>query len=135
MIRLPPRATRPDTLFPYTTLFRSIAVIEASALHRGGVRFAIFGPEFVLLSLKWAHRYWKLDISVERTRCHVAYCSTHPKPGLTRARRFAIKGTLPVTPRLRGSPSRLTLSIPGSISPSQAPMLPFHPPLPEQQTR
>src|SRR3546814_10588106 len=25
MIRLPPRSTRPDTLFPYTTLFRSIA--------------------------------------------------------------------------------------------------------------
>src|SRR3546814_16020796 len=26
MIRLPPRSTRTDTLFPYTTLFRSIAV-------------------------------------------------------------------------------------------------------------
>src|SRR3546814_17909100 len=25
MIRLPPRATRTDTLFPYTTLFRSMA--------------------------------------------------------------------------------------------------------------
>src|SRR3546814_7653704 len=25
MIRLPPRSTRPDTLFPYTTLFRSSA--------------------------------------------------------------------------------------------------------------
>src|SRR3546814_2053968 len=24
MIRLPPRSTRPDTLFPYTTLFRSV---------------------------------------------------------------------------------------------------------------
>src|SRR3546814_5681590 len=27
MIRRPPRSTRTDTLFPYTTLFRSIAVI------------------------------------------------------------------------------------------------------------
>src|SRR3546814_2419942 len=61
MIRRPPRSTRTDTLFPYTTLFRScqvcslqsrIAVTEASALHRGGFRFAIFGHEFVLLSLK-----------------------------------------------------------------------------------
>src|SRR3546814_8558066 len=26
MLRLPPRSTRPDTLFPYTTLFRSIRV-------------------------------------------------------------------------------------------------------------
>src|SRR3546814_10317495 len=24
MLRLPPRSTRPDTLFPYTTLFRSL---------------------------------------------------------------------------------------------------------------
>src|SRR3546814_13337715 len=31
MIRRPPRSTRTDTLFPYTTLFRSIA---AADLHR-----------------------------------------------------------------------------------------------------
>src|SRR3546814_20177499 len=29
MIRRPPRSTRTDTLFPYTTLFRSVAAIEA----------------------------------------------------------------------------------------------------------
>src|SRR3546814_6329067 len=29
MIRQPPRSTRTDTLFPYTTRFRSTAVIEA----------------------------------------------------------------------------------------------------------
>src|SRR3546814_21129751 len=28
MIRRPPRSTRTDTLFPYTTLFRSIALYE-----------------------------------------------------------------------------------------------------------
>src|SRR3546814_4090911 len=28
MIRRPPRSTRTDTLFPYTTLFRSLAVID-----------------------------------------------------------------------------------------------------------
>src|SRR3546814_9746952 len=33
MIRLPPRSTRPDTLFPYTPLFRS---------HRFGERAALF---------------------------------------------------------------------------------------------
>src|SRR3546814_11751609 len=27
MIRRPPRSTRPDTLFPYTTLFRSLLVV------------------------------------------------------------------------------------------------------------
>src|SRR3546814_12673152 len=35
MIRRPPRSTRTDTLFPYTTLFRSDAVPEGrQALHR-----------------------------------------------------------------------------------------------------
>src|SRR3546814_12914236 len=30
MIRRPPRSTRTDTLFPYTTLFRSIVVVDTS---------------------------------------------------------------------------------------------------------
>src|SRR3546814_18237518 len=30
MIRRPPRSTRTDTLFPYTTLFRSLSVPEAA---------------------------------------------------------------------------------------------------------
>src|SRR3546814_12653188 len=30
MIRRPPRSTRTDTLFPYTTLFRSLAAIASS---------------------------------------------------------------------------------------------------------
>src|SRR3546814_19699698 len=33
MIRRPPRSTRTDTLFPYTTLFRSVAVVHVKALH------------------------------------------------------------------------------------------------------
>src|SRR3546814_10046824 len=36
MLRRPPRSTRTDTLFPYTTLFRSSArQRRADALHRG----------------------------------------------------------------------------------------------------
>src|SRR3546814_19694492 len=35
MIRRPPRSTRTDTLFPYTTLFRSAATL---ALHAGRLR-------------------------------------------------------------------------------------------------
>src|SRR3546814_6447052 len=31
MLRLPPRSTRTDTLFPYTTLFRSIAPLQLRA--------------------------------------------------------------------------------------------------------
>src|SRR3546814_13542880 len=32
MIRRPPRATRTDTLFPYTTLFRSVALYGGRAM-------------------------------------------------------------------------------------------------------
>src|SRR3546814_5171921 len=32
MIRRPPRSTRTDTLFPYTTLFRSIFLFEAAGI-------------------------------------------------------------------------------------------------------
>src|SRR3546814_13867909 len=47
MIRRPPRSTRTDTLFPYTTLFRSRAIEAIPALNKpdlfacgGGVRNA-----------------------------------------------------------------------------------------------
>src|SRR3546814_2555935 len=36
MIRRPPRSSRTDTLFPYTTLFRSLAGEPAEALSDGG---------------------------------------------------------------------------------------------------
>src|SRR3546814_5435690 len=34
MIRRPPRSTRTDTLFPYTTLFRADVVTNPQVLHR-----------------------------------------------------------------------------------------------------
>src|SRR3546814_14505729 len=33
MTRRPPISTRPDTLFPYTTLFRSIPAFAAASIH------------------------------------------------------------------------------------------------------
>src|SRR3546814_14978066 len=36
MIRRPPRSTRLDTLFPYTTLFRSIIPVGKAAVRRSG---------------------------------------------------------------------------------------------------
>src|SRR3546814_16850022 len=36
MIRRPPRSTRIDTLFPYTTLFRSMALCGACTMHVDG---------------------------------------------------------------------------------------------------
>src|SRR3546814_5130694 len=47
MLRLPPRSTRTDTLFPYTTLFRSartsLAGIRSERRGRGGRAFGIAG--------------------------------------------------------------------------------------------
>src|SRR3546814_5051452 len=56
MIRRPPRSTRTDTLFPYTTLFRSIGGVRLHKVGRIGLRGgdrgldaaetdAMFGPD------------------------------------------------------------------------------------------
>src|SRR3546814_19221402 len=48
MIRLPPRSTRTDTLFPYTTLFRSSEDLVAPFLRRvddGRVEHRILGEQ------------------------------------------------------------------------------------------
>src|SRR3546814_5494157 len=41
MIRRPPRSTRTDTLFPYTTLFRSVGGIGTARDQRAGVAHAL----------------------------------------------------------------------------------------------
>src|SRR3546814_20915083 len=53
MIRRPPRSTRTDTLFPYTTLFRSIADEELTKI--GGAVFASVAKDIMgKLSLRGA---------------------------------------------------------------------------------
>src|SRR3546814_14355014 len=42
MIRRPPRSTRTDTLFPYTTLFRSVVNTGDDATRANGLRGEIF---------------------------------------------------------------------------------------------
>src|SRR3546814_4044777 len=60
MLRRPPRSTRTDTLFPYTTLFRSLLVAEIrpsliafrmADLERPTRSAASFGPMEVLLTI------------------------------------------------------------------------------------
>src|SRR3546814_20648264 len=54
MIRRPPRSTRTDTLFPYTTLFRSVAIAIPLAVGLG-----------VLMSLgagRWADRLGNVTV-------------------------------------------------------------------------
>src|SRR3546814_8574489 len=52
MIRRPPRSTRTDTLFPYTTLFRSLAreTVGAAHLHRVEVAHQHHGRRGVALA-------------------------------------------------------------------------------------
>src|SRR3546814_19846114 len=52
MIRRPPRSTRTDTLFPYTTLFRS----RRAALHRHAVERGVAGPGSHLLCVHLPRR-------------------------------------------------------------------------------
>src|SRR3546814_11498701 len=71
MIRRPPRSTRTDTLFPYTTLFRSGWEVRAADLRRHwGV------------SEKPARR----DVAVLKERAMVEFVGP-PKPGQYRLRR------------------------------------------------
>src|SRR3546814_11382263 len=49
MIRRPPRSTRTDTLFPYTTLFRHPAAAGVLRRHRAADGVGLHGPRDVLL--------------------------------------------------------------------------------------
>src|SRR3546814_12469177 len=49
MIRRPPRSTRTDTLFPYTTLFRSDVVRDRRLNHRPEVHGGVLAQECAAL--------------------------------------------------------------------------------------
>src|SRR3546814_19909521 len=48
MIRRPPRSTRTDTLFPYTTLFRSASLVDAPGARCGQVNLGVGVVEALL---------------------------------------------------------------------------------------
>src|SRR3546814_12745730 len=54
MIRRPPRSTRTDTLFPYTTLFRSSETFDlvSSAICNAGSTSVVFSPRHSLICRK-----------------------------------------------------------------------------------
>src|SRR3546814_4429807 len=60
MIRRPPRSTRTDTLFPYTTLFRSLAQRD----HRGQQLDALFGELVADLAPVFGHHLARHDAMV-----------------------------------------------------------------------
>src|SRR3546814_8098614 len=68
MIRRPPRATRTDTLFPYTTLFRSILISEEPVIDKADAKGVI--SDAVVAHLDKSH------ITVH------TYPETHPQEGI-----------------------------------------------------
>src|SRR3546814_2551637 len=65
MIRRPPRSTRTDTLFPYTTLFRSINTDLAQDRDRGVAHDLIF---FVGQRLRRRHRNGVAGVHAHRVK-------------------------------------------------------------------
>src|SRR3546814_12939211 len=59
MLRRPPRSTRTDTLFPYTTLFRSIIIAEFVVRPGAAVRHDDEGKSFRRPTAR--HRQHRLD--------------------------------------------------------------------------
>src|SRR3546814_8961632 len=64
MIRRPPRSTRTDTLFPYTTLFRSRSIERGNNAIETLLRFALFNilPTILEVTLVFAILWTMLDV-------------------------------------------------------------------------
>src|SRR3546814_8498145 len=98
MIRRPPRSTRPDPLFPYTTLFRSLILgrrgqglhlaLEGADARVEGCRVAVLEPQVEAADDGDAYGYEQEDDGVQRcspaaltsTRC----CGPRPDRKSTR---------------------------------------------------
>src|SRR3546814_2138371 len=89
MTRRPPRPTRTDTLFPYTTLFRSVAFADAAVRPRSaGGRCTALRPDAWMLRDRRGHRR-VLRIAAEkqaRGRNIGHRRGGHPGPCLVRRR-------------------------------------------------
>src|SRR3546814_12434646 len=71
MLRRPPRSTRTDTLFPYTTLFRSFDVIEVSVYLPGAVELnTIHGASGDKTSISAPGNFTQTAFTAVRTSDH-----------------------------------------------------------------
>src|SRR3546814_1017062 len=78
MIRRPPRSTRTDTLFPYTTLFRSVA--QSAAIARRSARIGSFASSLLLPPQRISNRFYRqyfywvftLDLTAARSEEHTS---------------------------------------------------------------
>src|SRR3546814_17901812 len=82
MIRRPPSSTRTDTLFPYTTLFRSCALVGRAG-ERHGLPGARAGPQPRARAVELER------ILRERDPCRAARSTRGAHDATPRSRRFA----------------------------------------------
>src|SRR3546814_5424437 len=76
MIRRPPRSTRTDTLFPYTTLFRSIVVrlwrdpyaLVRAEFARQRMALGFARRTIDVDGIRWVSRSWSASLSRASTR-------------------------------------------------------------------
>src|SRR3546814_6898844 len=66
MIRRPPRSTRTDTLFPYTTLFRSIAVDPHLVLDRAAGDAIAFTQRAIVIDQEFGHHEQRNALHIVR---------------------------------------------------------------------
>src|SRR3546814_19403117 len=78
MIRRPPRSTRTDTLFPYTTLFRSLSFHLKELVHAGLLTFRQEG-RFVIYAAQFETMADLLAYLTENC-CDVEPCLPAPHP-------------------------------------------------------
>src|SRR3546814_20797867 len=76
MIRRPPRSTRTDTLFPYTTLFRSELIRVrsfdvATFVAHGAAQLGVCGND-VLMEFAYSEIYAPVDLNIGHCRLSVA---------------------------------------------------------------
>src|SRR3546814_9152046 len=73
MIRRPPRSTRTDTLFPYTTLFRSLAIPQADTGNERSSRSVDrFGPDLLRGCLVEHGIHHMIVFEVDRSEEHTS---------------------------------------------------------------
>src|SRR3546814_10113086 len=92
MIRRPPRSTRTDTLFPYTTLFRFAAAFASTdravvGLHTVFEHHPVMGPDALQVFLHETRIGYPVGVDAYRDDDP----ATHPLPLTMRA--YAMKGT------------------------------------------
>src|SRR3546814_20284948 len=119
MIRPPPRSTRPDTLFPYTTLFRSIVAEHGGEFPRDFTAMAALpgiGRSTAGAILAQAHgqRLAILDVNVRRVRArHDAHAGWPGLPAVQNKHWVAAARHLPHEPPAGYHQALLGLGAPG----------------------